>query len=145
MKKLTALALAAVSAPLAIGLTAAPAQASVCDDFVYPPTTAGWGLRISPGYALVRQGTSIQLFTRLVRTSGTSTRECPGERVGWYARPRGGLVYKLSRATTTGGRGLVGQTYLVRDDFRWYTDHLENNTRVAESRKGLIQIRRPVS
>jgi hypothetical protein len=134
MKKLTALAVAAVSAPLAIGITASPAQAAVCDG-VYPPGQA-YGLRISPSYAKVKKGAALQLFTRLVR----GNQECPGERVGWYTRGKGGTIYRLSRATTTQGRGLVAQTYIVGNDFRWFTDHLRNNARVAQSPGGLVQI-----
>ena len=134
MKKLTALALTATAAPLAIGLTAAPAQAAGPCDNAYPPGQF-YSLRISPSYALVRPGSSVTLFTRLVR----GNMECPGERVGWYTRSRGKAFFVLSRRTTTGPRGLVGQTSVARDDFRWYTDFLSFNRRLAQSPPGLVQ------
>ncbi|MDP3713067.1 MAG: hypothetical protein Q8R60_11365 [Mycobacteriales bacterium] len=136
MKKLTALAVAAIAAPLAIGISATPAQASDCTA-VYPPGQA-WKLRISPSYALVKKGAAIDLGTRLVR----GNLECgPGERIGWYTRGRGKTVFNLSRATTGNSRGLVVQRYIARDDFRYFTDHLRGNARVAQSVGGLIQTR----
>lgn len=136
MKKLTALAVAAIAAPLAVGISAAPAQASDCAG-VYPPGQA-YKLRISPSYALVKKGAQIDLSTRLVR----GNLECgPGERVGWYTRGRGKTVFNLSRATTGNARGLVIQRYIARDDFRYFTDHVRGNVRVAQSVGGLIQTR----
>lgn len=136
-KSLTALAVAAVSAPLAIGLTAAPAHASNCDNAY--PANSEYVLRISPGYVKVAgPGAAVTLSTRLVR----GNLECgPDERVGFWVRLRNKPSFYLARRTLTDSRGLVVREFRPSDEFRWYTDHLTTPTTRVTSVWGLVQFR----
>lgn len=103
-----------------------------------PPVAQGFALRISPEYARVKSGAVLQLATRLVRSNGAHV---PGQRVGFYTRPRGGSQFVLSRRTVTDGAGLSFATFTVRDDFRYFTNYNTATGAVgARSIPGLVQI-----
>lgn len=134
-KHLVALALVATASPLLVVTTSSPvAAAGVCDG-VYPPGLA-YGLRRSPVYAQVESGASLEISTRLVR----GDKECNGERVGFYTRGKGGKFFTLSRTADVDGRGRSAQDYVVRGDFRWYTDFVNDGTQYR-SAPALVQIR----
>lgn len=141
-KRLTALAVTAASLPLAALAAATPATAVAPCDGVYPPGQA-YSLHFSPTYLRVHKNSTVTLGTRLIR----GAYQCDGEKVGWYARGRNAnpYVFHLSRnLPETGevgiaGGGLVYQNYVALDDFRIFTDYVNNNTLQAISPPGLVQ------
>lgn len=130
------LASALVTAAVAAVVGAPPALAADCS--TVEPATTPYQLRISPSYAQVKAGTTVVLYTRLVRDG----RECgPDSRIGVWTRGQGQTAFRLSRTGGTDARGLMTASFAPRADFRWYTNHVHSGSEAARSTVGLVQIR----
>jgi hypothetical protein len=124
---------AALSAPLLVLGTAAPAAAASCD---YPPS-GSYRLTAFPAYAKVGPGSIIELGGRLSRNGG----DCGDRRIGIYFRLKGQTSFFLQSRQGTNDQGGWAYRLQPRRDFRYFANYNSSAFTVgARSSIGLVQV-----